>query len=110
MSVAELTEPTVDERDGRVVLAQRFAVSGPGPVLLRARLSVGLGERGREDDAPVGAARPEILYWDNGVGLRRTEDCVVDSPSEIELVVLPVPDTITDIVVSGARAEEVAAS
>lgn len=106
--VAELTEPAVDEREGRVVLAQRFSVTGPGPVLLRVRLSVGLGERGREDDAPVGAARPEILFWSTETGLRRTETCVVDSPSEVELVVLPVPDTLTDIVVTGARAEAAA--
>jgi hypothetical protein len=110
--VTELNEPTVDEREGRVVLAQRFSVTGPGPVLLQARLSVGLGERGREDDAPVGAGRPEVLFWTTATGLRRTETCVVDSPSEVELVVLPVPDTITDIAVTGARAraEEVVAS
>lgn len=108
--VTELAEPTVDEREGKVVLVQRFSVTGPGPVLLRARLSVGLGERGREDEAPVGAARPEVLFWTTGTLLRRTETCVVDSPSEIELVVLPVPDTITDIDVTGTRAEEVATS
>jgi hypothetical protein len=34
----------------------------------------------------------------------------VASPSEVELVVLPVPDTITDITVTGFRAEEVAGS
>lgn len=108
--VSELTEPTVDEREDRIVLTQRFSVTGPGPVLLRARLSVGLGERGREDDAPVGAARPEVLFWTSDTGLRRTETCVVDSPSEVELVVLPVSDTITDIAVTGTRAEEVATS
>lgn len=108
--VTELTEPTIDVREGRVVLAQRFSVTGPGPVLLRARLTVGLGERGREDDAPVGAARPEILHWTTGTGLRKTGTCVVDSPSEVELVVLPVPHTITDVSVSGVRAEDVVES
>ncbi|MBN9758407.1 hypothetical protein Ae406Ps2_5578c [Pseudonocardia sp. Ae406_Ps2] len=108
--VTELTEPAVDEREGKVVLAQRFSVTGPGPVLLQVRLSVGLGERGREDDAPVGAARPEVLFWSTEAGLRRTETCVVASPSEVELVVLPVPDTITDLVVTGTRAEGVASS
>ncbi|WP_161992470.1 hypothetical protein [Pseudonocardia sp. EV170527-09] len=108
--ITELTEPAVDEREGKVVLAQRFSVTGPGPVLLQVRLSVGLGERGREDDAPVGAARPEVLFWSTEAGLRRTETCVVASPSEVELVVLPVPDTITALVVTGTRAEGGASS
>ena len=108
--VIELTEPAVDEREGKVVLTQRFSVSGPGPILLQARLSVGLGERGREDEAPVGAARPQVLFWATVTGLRRAETCVVDSPAEVELVVMPVPDTITDIAVTGVRAEQVVAS
>jgi hypothetical protein len=108
--VTDLTDPTIEERDGRVVLVQRFAVTGPGRVLLQPRLSVGLGDRAREDEAPAGAARPKVLAWSTTDGERTTETCTVDSPSEVELVVLPVPNTITDITVTGSSAEEVAAS
>ena len=109
-AVTELTDPGIDERNGQVVLVQRFSVTGPGPIVLRARLSVGLGERGREDEAPVGAGRPQVLGWATGLDEHMSETCVVGSPSEVELIVLPVPDTITEITVTGTRAEEVAAS
>ncbi|GAA1251857.1 hypothetical protein GCM10009609_14010 [Pseudonocardia aurantiaca] len=108
--VSDLTYPAVDERDGRVVLVQRFSVTGPGPVLLESRLSVGLGDRAREDETPVGAARPQVLAWLTPDGEQVGATCLVASPSEVELVVLPVPDTITDIVVVGARVEQAVAS
>jgi hypothetical protein len=108
--VTELADPTIEERDGRVVLVQRFAVTGSGPVLLQARLSIGLGDRAREDEAPVGAARPEVLGWSTSDGTPTTDTCVVSGPSEVELVVLPVPDTITDISVTGSHHDEVVAS
>ncbi|WP_134732659.1 hypothetical protein [Amycolatopsis nivea] len=103
--VTALTEPTVDEHGGRVVLVQRFSVTGPGPVLLQARLSVGLGDRAREDEAPVGAACPQVLRWATPYGLWESETCIVASPSQVELAVLPVSDTITDITVVGIRAD-----
>ena len=106
--VTAVTDPTVDEHGGNVVLVQRFAVTGPGPARLEARLSVGLGDRSKEDEAPTGAARPEVSYWSTPDGIRTGEQCVVTSPAEIDLVVLPVPDTITDITVLGTRAEEIA--
>jgi hypothetical protein len=58
----------------------------------------------------VGAARPEVLGWSTIDGPRTTDTCVVSGPSEVELVVLPVPDTITDISVTGAHHDEVVAS
>ncbi|MBB4687359.1 hypothetical protein [Amycolatopsis jiangsuensis] len=103
--VTVLTEPTVDEHEGRIFLVQRFSITGPGPVRLQARLSVGLGDRAKEDEAPVGAARPQVVRWVTPEGQSGSETCVVASPSEVELVVLPVPDTITDIAVVGTRAE-----
>lgn len=103
--VRELTVPRIGERDGRVVLVQRFSVTGPGPVRLQARLSVGLGQRATENEAPVGAARPEVVAWSTSSGDHTTEACVVGSPSEVDLVVSPVPDTITDISVTGTQAD-----
>lgn len=108
--VTDLGEPTVDERDGRVVLVQQFSVTGPSPVRLEARLSVGLGERSREDEAPVGASRPRVLVWITPGGEAATESCVVRSPAQVGLVVLPVPDTITDISVVGTTVEREIAS
>jgi hypothetical protein len=101
--VTDLTDPAIDEREGRVVLVQRFSVTGPGPVRLETRLSVGLGGGARENEAPVGAARPQVLAWLTPDGEQTGETCVVASPAEVELVVLPVPDTVTDIVVVGAQ-------
>jgi hypothetical protein len=106
--VSELLEPMVDEHEGRAVLIQRFSVTGPGPVTLQARLSVGLGARAREDETPVGAARPEVLGWLTADGPRNGDTCEVASPSEVELVIVPVADTITDITVTGIRSEELA--
>ncbi len=108
--VTTLTEPTVDEHEGRVVVKQRFSVTGPGPVLLQAQLSVGLGDRSREDEAPIGAAHPQLLFWTTHDGPCRSKTCIVASPSEVEIAVLPVPDTITDIMVVGTRAEGAVAS
>lgn len=98
-------DAAVDELDGRVVLVQDFIVSGPGPANLRAEVSVGLGERAREDEAPAGASRPEVLHWTTADGTYRGVTCVVGSPAEVRLVVLPVPDTLTAISVVGERAE-----
>ncbi|GAA1840599.1 hypothetical protein GCM10009772_17820 [Pseudonocardia alni subsp. carboxydivorans] len=108
--VTDLSDPLVDERDGRVVLVQRFSVTGPGPVRLEPRLSVGLGDRAREDEAPVGAARPRVLSWFTADGEQTGETCTVSTPSEVELVVVPVPNTITDISVVGTRVQEGIAS
>ncbi len=108
--IIALTEPAVNEHEGRIVLVQRFSITGPGPVLLQARLSVGLGDRAREDEAPVGAARPRVLSWATPDGRHGSETCIVASPSEVELAVLPAPDTITDITVVGTRVEEAVVS
>ncbi|MEJ2866731.1 hypothetical protein WCD74_03085 [Actinomycetospora sp. OC33-EN08] len=104
--ISALTEPIVDERAGRVVLMQRFSVSGPGPARLEAKLSVGLGSRAREDDAPAGGRRPEILAWSTPDGEIGGDHCVVATPAEVGLIVIPVPDTVTDIAVLATKNEE----
>ncbi|ALL80652.1 hypothetical protein AD017_04500 [Pseudonocardia sp. EC080619-01] len=103
--VGPVSDPAVDERDGRVVLVQRFSVTGPGPARLQASVTIGLGDRAKETDAPAGASRPQVWFWATPAGPVTGDVCVVDSPSEVDLVVLPVVDTITDIAVVGDRAE-----
>ncbi|QBJ97892.1 hypothetical protein ERC79_19540 [Rhodococcus sp. ABRD24] len=103
--VATVDEPRVEDRDGDVVVIQRFAVTGPGPVHLDARLAIVTWE-GREVEAPAGAARPKVRCWVTSVGEVAAEACIVDTPCEVDLVVDPVPDTMTDIAVIGASPEE----
>lgn len=105
--VTGLAGPRVEGRGGRVVIVQRFAVAGPGPVRLEARLAVVTGDGGREDESPAGAARPLVGAWITPAGEEHSESCVVATPSEVELVVLPVADTITDIGVVGTTVAEV---
>ncbi|MCZ4569768.1 hypothetical protein [Rhodococcus erythropolis] len=106
--VGAVGDPRVEERDGDVVVVQKFAVTGPGPVRLSARLAVATWE-GREDDAPAGAAQPAVRCWVTSAGVERAEACIVDSPSEVDLVVDPVLDTVTDIAVVGSTIGEDAA-
>jgi hypothetical protein len=101
--VTAVSEPGVQEQEDGVVLVQRFAVSGPGPVRLAARLSIATWD-GREDDAPADAGRPTIRSWRTSAGESHTELCTVESPSEVELTVVPVPDTVTEIAVTGTSA------
>ena len=99
--VTPIDEPRVEDRAGDAVIIQRFAVTGPGPVRLHARLSVATWE-GREEEAPAGAAQPTVRCWVTPLGKERAETCVVDTPSEVDLIIDPVPDTVTDIAVIGA--------
>lgn len=99
--VTALTEPHVQERDGKIVLAARYAVTAPGPVRLEARLSVATWD-GREDDPPAGADRPSVSSWTTSEGTFLGDFCTIHPPAEVELVVLPVADTATDISVIAA--------
>ncbi|WP_448617253.1 hypothetical protein [Geodermatophilus sp. URMC 65] len=104
--VASLDEPRVEDRDGAVVVVQRFSVTGAGPVELTARLAVATWEGGREEEAPVGAARPEVWAWTTPDGEIRAETCTVPAPAEVALAIVPVPDTVTDIAVVGTTLGE----
>lgn len=97
--VTALIEPHVEERDGEVVLVARYAIAGAGPVQLEARLTVATWD-GREDDPPAGAERPRLRSWTTTDGTVRDERCTVVAPTEVELVVVPVADTATDITVA----------
>ncbi|MGW0042532.1 hypothetical protein [Rhodococcus sp. NPDC003348] len=106
--VTTVDDPRVEERNGEVVIVQRFSVAGPGPVHLSARLTVATWE-GTEDEAPAGAAQPSVHCWLTPTGEHNEETCIVDSPSEFEIVVNPVPDTVTDVTVVGTTVKEDAA-
>ncbi|BCN63267.1 hypothetical protein RE9431_17220 [Prescottella equi] len=103
--VSPANEPRVEERAGDVVVIQQFTVTGPGPVRLDARLTVATWE-GREDEAPAGALQPTVRCWVTADGERQSETCIVDPPAEVDLVIDPVPDTVTDIAVTGTTIVE----
>ncbi|MGY1777099.1 hypothetical protein ACI8AV_14665 [Geodermatophilus sp. SYSU D00804] len=94
--VTVLDEPHVEESDGGIVLAARYGVVDEGPVRLDARLSIAAWE-GRENDPPAGAAQPRVLHWQAGRARFTGDTCTVDGPVEVDLVVLPVPDTATEM-------------
>lgn len=97
--VTTLAEPRVEERDGNVVLVARYGITGTGSVQLEARLAVATWD-GREDDPPAGAERPRVHSWTTTEGAVHDERCTVTGPAEIDLVVVPVADTATDISVT----------
>lgn len=103
--VAVVGEPQVEDREGDVVVVQRFTVTGSGPVRLKARLAVATWD-GREDEAPVGASQPTVRSWLTPDGEQRSVTCIVDTPADVELIVEPVLETMTDIAVVGTPVEE----
>jgi len=106
--IVTIVEPHVEDDAGSVVLVARYAVNAQGPVQLEARLSIATLE-GREDDPPAGAARPRVKHWRAGDRVVDEGLCMVDGPIEVDLVVIPVADTATDIaVVATMQAEDTA--
>lgn len=103
--VTTLVEPHIEAADGAIVLVARYGVMTAGPVQLTARLSVATWE-GREDDPPVGAARPQVREWRTAHGTITDESCTVDGPTEVDLVIVPVPDTATDMSVAATPLTE----
>jgi hypothetical protein len=69
-------------------------------VKLQARLSVATWD-GREEEAPAGADRPRVHSWTTSWVEALTETCTLNTPIEVTLAVTPVPDTVTDIAVTG---------
>jgi len=96
--VSTITAPHAEERGDAVVLVARYAVTGPGPARIDARLTVVTWD-GREDEPPVDADRPRVRSWTTAAGTTEGDHCVVHPPDEVELVVVPVPDTATDVAV-----------
>lgn len=102
LRVKALDDPRVEDRDGQVVIRQRFLVEGEGLVKLEARLSIATWD-GREDAAPAGAERPTVRSWTTPWGEALTPVLRTTAPVEVELEVLPVRDTVTDIEVDVSR-------
>lgn len=94
--VATLIEPHIEAVDGAVVLVARYGVTTSDPVELTARLSVGAWE-GRENEPPAGAAQPRVREWRTSQGTVFGDTCRLVGPGEVELVVIPVSDTATDV-------------
>lgn len=96
VSVTQLDEPQLVERNGVLTLVQKVRVNGDGLVRLEAKLSVATWD-GREDDAPAGAQKPTVRSWSTPWGEALTPILRTTAPVVVELEVLPVPDTVTDI-------------
>ncbi len=95
-----LDEPYFDVRHGHVVLIQAFRAPEPGPQRVRARLAIALpGTVGRETDPPKDAAQPELFGWEDESGALNlnTENMIEGGEHVWRLIVLPAPDTMTEI-------------
>ncbi|MCG8926143.1 hypothetical protein [Lentzea sp. CC55] len=106
--VQYVSEPYYESRDGQVVLVQEFRLPVVGVQQVSPQLSILLPGNGvRETDPPIGAARPEFFGWENAHGsLDRTNTLVVSGGPDIwRLLVVPAPDTVTEIGVAVKRAE-----
>jgi hypothetical protein len=106
--VQYIAEPYYETRDGHVVLVQNFRLPVPGTQQVSPQLSILLPGNGvRETDPPIGAARPEFFGWESERGsLDRTSDLVVSGGPDVwRLLVVPAPDTVTEIAVVVKRAE-----
>lgn len=106
--VQYVAEPYYETRDGHVVLVQEFRLPVPGAQQVAPQLSILLPGNGvRETDPPIGAARPEFFGWENEQGLlnRANSLVVTGGPDTWRLLVVPAPDTVTEIGVVVRRAE-----
>ncbi|MGZ3147960.1 hypothetical protein ACVDFE_39460 [Lentzea chajnantorensis] len=106
--VQYVDEPYYDTQDGQVVLVQEFRLPVPGSQQVSPQLSILLPGNGvRETDPPVNAARPQFFGWQSEEGaLNRSSTLVVSGgPGTWRLLVVPAPDTVTEISVAVRRAE-----
>jgi hypothetical protein len=94
--VTTLVEPHLEELQGTLVVVARYGIGAVGPVQLEARLAVATWE-GRENEPPAGAERPQVRQWHTADGTVTDDRCTVVGPTEVGLVVTPVPDTATEI-------------
>ncbi|MFD7708079.1 hypothetical protein [Streptomyces sp. NPDC059786] len=103
-------DPYYDDRGTTTVLVQEFRLPVPGPQRVRIDLAVTLpGTGGRETDPPIGASMPELVGWEDQAGqLYRSETYVIEGSESVwRAVVMPAPDTMTEI---GVKVEAVRAS
>ncbi|NLU68427.1 hypothetical protein [Streptomyces sp. HNM0574] len=96
-------EATYEEREGTAVLVQSFRL--PAAVVQRVvvDLAVALpGVGNRETDPPLGARKPELVGWEDPEGnLHTAPTYVIEGGDDAvwRAIVLPAPDTITEIAV-----------
>lgn len=106
--VEYVDEPYYDSRGEQVVLVQAFRLPVPGVQQVSPQLSILLPGNGvRETDPPINAPRPEFYGWEDDTGLLNSARNVVVSGGVgvWRLLVVPAPDTVTEIGVAVARAE-----
>ncbi|WP_327392465.1 MULTISPECIES: hypothetical protein [unclassified Streptomyces] len=94
-------DTSYEERSGVAVLVQLFRLPAPVAQRVSVELAVALpGVGNRETDPPLGAQEPELVGWEDPSGtLHSTPTYVIEGGDEAVwgAVVLPAPDTITEI-------------
>ncbi len=101
--IATVGAPRWSELDGRSVLVQAFEVSAARRVTVESRLTVTLwggGSPGRDEPAPT------VLGWQTPNGELLRDRRVTVEPGESgrwELIVVPVPESVTNIRVREAK-------
>ncbi|MGW6095165.1 hypothetical protein ACWFRK_12495 [Streptomyces sp. NPDC055157] len=103
-------DPYYEDRGDTSLLVQEFRLPVPGPQRVQADLAVTLpGTGGRETDPPIGASTPELIGWEDSDGqVHDSETFEIDGGESIwRVLVLPAPDTVTEI---GVKVEAVKAS
>lgn len=100
--VQYIDEPSFEDRGAASLLVQNFRLPVPGPQQVRVDLAITLpGTAGRETDPPIGAVMPELVGWEDSEGhVHRAEVMQVEGGESLwRVLVLPAPDTMTEITV-----------
>ncbi|MFI8850839.1 hypothetical protein ACIGW3_11750 [Streptomyces sp. NPDC053499] len=96
-------ETAYEMRSGEPVLVQAFRLPTPVAQRVSVELAVALpGTGNRESDPPLGVREPELVGWEDPDGtLHTTPTYVIEGGDGAvwRAVVLPAPDTITEITV-----------
>lgn len=103
-----LGEPHWDEYDGAAVLAQPVVVDTSRTVTMRPVLAIAVWGGGAESDAPTGSAEPAFVAWRSSEGDVQEDAVIAFSAAdngEWDLLVRPVPDTVTSIGLRSAGEE-----
>jgi hypothetical protein len=95
-------DPSLERRNGQIVIVQTFTLPEPGWQRLTARLTVALASSSglRETDPPIGAPRPVLREWEgpDGEVIAGTELETLGGDGRVwRAIVQPAPDTITEI-------------
>jgi hypothetical protein len=108
-TVRLLGDPRWDVYEGAPVLVQRVEVDTSRTVTMRPVLAIGVWGGGAETDAPAGSAEPSFVAWRSSEGDVQTDAVIAFSAADNggwDLLVRPVPDTVTSIGLRSAGDEE----